>query len=79
MNINFAVHHMITIMITIDIYISICSLSLQIPWFVSFGLLEAVGLSWLRDGAKGNAVLWGAESKMLSTASNVSNFKKIQI
>lgn len=61
------------------IYVSICSLSLQIPWFVSLGLLEEVGLSWLRDGAKGNAVLWGAEITMLSTASNVSNFKKIQI
>lgn len=70
--ISVAVSHTIGILVTIDVHK--CSLSLQIPWFISLGLLEEVGLSWLRDRAKGAAGFLGAESTMLSTASNVSNF-----
>lgn len=55
--INFAVSQMIAIIVTIGIHDYFFP-SLRIPWFGFCGLLEEVGLSWLRDGAKGNAVFW---------------------
>lgn len=56
-NINFAVSQMIAILILLYlklVYLPIGKYffpSLRIPWFGSRGLLEEVGLSWLRDGA----------------------------
>lgn len=40
------------------------------------GLLEEVDLLCLRDRAEGTAGFLGPENTMLSTASNVYNFKK---
>lgn len=75
--INVAICHIIRVLVTIGIFK--CSLSLQVRWFASLGLLEEVVFSWLRDRAKGTAGFLGAESSMLSVASNVSNvFKKFR-
>lgn len=72
--INFAVSQMISSIVTIGIRNCFFP-SLKTPWFSFHGLLEEVGLSWLRDGPQGMLFL-GAESTVLSTVSNVPNFLK---